>query len=72
MNTPYENLANAVILKAVKDYRKALCILRYSPNNKDATSRKNEIERFFRSGWFGILSKLDPEILISRLLKEVA
>lgn len=72
MNTPYENLANAVILRAVKDYRKALGILRYSPKNRDAISRKDEIERFFRSGWFGILSKLDPETLISRLLKEAA
>ena len=26
-----------------------------------------EIERFFRSGWFGVLSKVDPEYLIKKL-----
>ena len=71
MNTPYENLANAIILRAVQDYREALGILRYSPKDKDASISKNEIERFFRSGWFGLLTKLDPEMLISRLCKEV-
>ena len=56
MNTPYENLANAIILRAVDDYREALGILRYSPNDKDASISKDEIERFFRSGWFGLLT----------------
>jgi hypothetical protein len=69
---PYEELANAIVLKAVKDYREALGILRYNPNDKDASISKEEIERFFRSGWFGLLTKLDPEMLISRLRKEVA
>ena len=72
MNTPFENLANAIILRAVEDYREALGILRYSPKDKDAGISKEEIERFFRSGWFGHLTKLDPEMLIGKLLKEVA
>ena len=29
-----------------------------------------EIERFFRSDWFGVLSKVDPEYLIRKLRKE--
>ena len=29
-----------------------------------------EIERFFRSDWFGVLTKLDPDLLIKRLRKE--
>ena len=72
MNDPYENLANAIIIQAVKDYREALNILRYSPEDKNAIASKAEIERFFRSDWFGLLTKVDPEKLISRLLKEVA
>lgn len=70
--SPYENLANAIILRAVNDYRSALGVLRYSPNDEDATISKNDIERFFRSGWFGLLTKVDPEMLISKLRKEVA
>lgn len=69
--SPYENLANAIILRAVEDYREALGILRYSPNDEDATINKNDIERFFRSGWFGLLTNVDPAMLISRLGKEV-
>lgn len=56
---PYENLANAIILQAVKDYRLS-----------DDEQELAEIERFFRSGWFGVLSKVDPEYLIRQLRKE--
>lgn len=69
---PYEELANAIVLQAVKDYREALGILRFSPKDKNAGISKNEIERFFRSGWFGLLTNINPEMLISRLYKEVA
>ena len=56
---PYENLANAIILQAVKDYRLT-----------DDEQELQEIERFLRSGWFGVLSKVDPEYLIRQLRKE--
>lgn len=56
---PYENLANAIILQAAKDYRLT-----------DDEQQLQEIERFFRSGWFGVLSKVDPEFLIKELQKE--
>lgn len=56
---PYEELANAIILQAVKDYRLT-----------DDERELQEIERFFRSGWFGVLSKVDPEFFIKELRKE--
>lgn len=56
---PYEELANVIILQAVKDYRLT-----------DDERELQEIERFFRSGWFGVLSKVDPEFLIKALRKE--
>lgn len=56
---PYENLANAIILQAAKDYRLTVDELQLQ-----------EIERFFRSSWFGVLSKVDPEFLIKELRKE--
>ena len=56
---PYENLAQAIILQAVKDYRLT-----------DDEQEVAEIERFFRSDWFGVLSKVDPEYLIKKLRKE--
>ncbi|MBO6270118.1 MAG: hypothetical protein II008_19500 [Oscillospiraceae bacterium] len=56
---PYENLANAIVLQAVKDYRLT-----------DDEAELAEIERFFRSDWFGVLTDVDPEYLIRRLRKE--
>ena len=56
---PYEELANAIVLQAVKDYRLT-----------DDEAELAEIERFFRSGWVGVLSKVDPEYLIRNLRKE--
>ena len=56
---PYENLANAIVLQAVKDYRLT-----------DDEAELAEIERFFRSDWFGVLTDVDPEYLIRKLRKE--
>ena len=67
----YENLANAIILQAVKDYRAALKCLKRNPKNKTAIADKDEIEIFFRSDWFSVLTKVDGEMLIRSLNKEV-
>jgi len=69
---PYEELANAIILQAVRDYRKALRTLSRYPYNRPAQYTRLSIERFFRSEWFGVLTKLDPEPLIRRLREEAA
>ena len=66
----YEKLASAVIVTACKDYRKVLKKLVRNPGNRDAVVEKKSIERFFRSGWFGVLTSIDPEMLIDRLQKE--
>lgn len=67
----YEKLANAVIVIACKDYRKVLKKLSRNQENRDALDEKKSIERFFRSGWFGVLTSIDPEMLMSKLQKEV-
>lgn len=36
MTDPYENLANAIVLQAVKDYRDALKRLKKKPGNQAA------------------------------------
>jgi len=70
--TPYENLANAIILKAVGDYRDALKRQSRFPHDRDSSRTKAEVERFFRSGWFSTLTTLDPEVLILKLNREVS
>lgn len=43
----YIELANAIIIKAAKDYKKALIKLNRNCNNTIAKTEKQEIERFF-------------------------
>lgn len=65
-----QNLSNAIILKAVDDYRTALKNIKKNQNDGEAKSRKAEVERFFRSSWFGSLTNIDPETLIRELREE--
>ena len=67
---PYQELANAVIVLAAKDYRHALRIQRRNPGSKAAQSQIDSLERFFRSDWFEVLTEVDGELLIRRLREE--
>lgn len=66
----YENLANAIILQAVKDYRAAGRKLKKKPDNTLARAEIGSIERFFRSGWYKYLTDVDGEMLIRKLREE--
>lgn len=68
----YTKLANGIVLQAVKDYRDALRRLKKNPYNNMALSTKREVEWFFRSNWFEVLTSIDPEMLIRELNAEVA
>ena len=64
----WENLANAVVLQTVKDYRRALSVK--DEDNLTALHRRRECERFFRCGYFDLLTGIDGERLIQDLRKE--
>lgn len=68
---PYEKLAAAVVMQAVKDYRKALRACRKSPSSHYVKSQTEALERFFCSDWFLLLTDLDGEMVIERIRKEV-
>lgn len=79
----YESLALEIVKQAADDYRSAVRVLRkpacqagtYEQIERDrnrriqAKSRVGEIERFFRSKWFGTLAQgaVDPEQIICGL-----
>lgn len=63
-----QNLANAIILQAVKDYRTALRGLPL--NGKSSTAVIADCERFFRSDWYRQLTNVDGEYLIINIRKE--
>ena len=65
---PYEELANAIIIQAVKDYRTAL--RKKCSSHKSDDYKIKECEKFFRSEWYRILTKVDGEMLIRKLQEE--
>lgn len=72
MNNPYQNLADAIVILAVKDYRTALRRCARFPFNKEYAQERDSLERFFHSGWFGVLTDLDGDVLMQKLRLEVA
>ena len=66
----YQNLANAIILKAVEDWRDAVKRLKKKPNNELAYKEKYECENFFLSPWFDTLTMIRGEDLLRRLKEE--
>ena len=69
---PYENLANAIVAQAAKDYLHALKKLKKNPGNRTAMDEAMRLEKFFHSGWYGVLTSVDPDYLIRRLREKVA
>lgn len=61
-----DNLAIGIIAMAAEDYREAV---RTRHNNCSRFSMK-EIEKFFRSQWFGRLTDADPEYIMKRIREE--
>ena len=70
MTDPWESLANAIILQAVKDYREARKKLNKRPKNEDAKLMISDCEAFFRSDWYRALTDVDGEMLIRKLREE--
>ena len=72
---PYQALANAIVELAVKDYRTALKYHYCHPDKKEYADEVKNLERFFRSGWYGMLTDLDSEYLMTsvrRMVREEA
>lgn len=67
----WQSLANAIILQASEDYRVVLRCLKAMSGHRKALAYKDEIESFFRSDWFMILTAVDGEMLIHSLTAEV-
>ena len=63
VETPYTNLAAAIVEKAMLDYRAAYA------SGDEFTFKA--IRRFFRSDWFDFLSDLDGEVLMAQIERMV-
>ena len=76
---PYSNLANAIILRAIDDYRRSLERLNYLLKTPEFNGRRivetkreiDEIEEFFRSEWYDEMTDISGEDVIRKIRKEV-
>ena len=59
MNEPYIELAHAIVMRAVEDYRMA-----------EEPDRVRSLETFFKSEWFFFLSNLDGRAILNKLREE--
>ena len=63
----YENLANAIIKQASRDYMTALRRLKKNPCSRKELAEVKELEEFFYSDWYELLTNVDPDYLIRKL-----
>ena len=63
----YEQLAQAIVIQAAKDYKRALRALIRNRDNEKAMATRDSVERFFRSEWFMMLTNTNPNVLLDRL-----
>ena len=70
MNDPYQNLAQAIVLSGVKDWRSAVKKLKKRPKHEPSLQMKVECERFFLSEWFETLTSVDGEVILKKLKQE--
>ena len=65
----YENLAKAIVIQAVDDYRRQLrglpCV-----EERGSYITIEKLEEFFLSEWFFILTNVDGETILNRLKRE--
>lgn len=67
----YEELVPGILLQAVKDYRKALRKHYRRPDDPRYFDEISEVERFFRSGWYEMLTDIDGETAMKAIRESV-
>ena len=68
----YQEIGNAIVMRAVADYRRALKGKGYGKGEYRIPPEDiiKDCERFFRSSYFQILTKTNGEYLIEQIRKE--
>ena len=69
---PYEEIANAIVIQACNDYKKAYKqSLHKSGIVGEADEELAKLEEFFRSDWYKQLTEVDGEYLMERIRNDV-
>ena len=67
----WRDLADAIIIQAASDYRKAHYRNSKHPHQVDTLREIHSLERFFLSKWFATLTTLDGKQLLHNLKKDI-
>jgi hypothetical protein len=68
----YSLVVEAVVIRAVQDFKIYSRILKRDPTNLDAIRIMGDVKRFFRSQWFSYLTGMDGSYLLAKLEGEEA
>ena len=60
----YEDLSNAIILQAVKDYRRTYKKVINGRSDEKIMKLLTELEEFFQGGWFEMLTAIDGKTIL--------
>ena len=63
----YIQLAHAIVAVAAESYKYPLLAVRHHTQSDSVFRRKEELESFFLSEWFGLLSGLDGRYFIKKM-----
>ena len=66
----YQELANAIVIRAAKDYRILLRFQQKHPDNAIAQSRIRELERDVHTSFFQSLTTLDVDRIFAEIRAE--
>ena len=67
----YTDLANAIIEQAVRDYERVYRRLRKNPESQKAKEDLRELESFFYSEWYEVLTDLDASYLLRKIRERI-
>ena len=67
----FEMLANAIVKQAADEYRNARRVLIRMPNAGHLKEQILDVEKFFHSEWYQLITSVDGEYLLRQLEEEV-
>ena len=67
----YKELAAAIVLQAVNDFRKAAKDYKKGKNKKANMATMTEVLEFINSEWYKCLTDIPPEMVIKKLKEEL-
>lgn len=71
MEENYQQLANSIILQAVKDFRAVYRRIKKFPDHKAPQEEVRDITKFFCSQYFASLTTLDGPVLLQKIIEEL-